>query len=163
MNKTLLKLAVLALCFSIIDWLVLVFLRMMCEQTQSPFYCTTVAPAVVPTPFSEILFIISLPATALLGLSLIILVFSKWYKGNISVAVKSIIVIIALIIFVVPYGPFFSFYLLPNEYPKTYQDFQNWIEQRKIEIEKEKEKRCGEYKQKRISEPMQVPPFSECN
>ena len=151
MNKTLLKLAGLLFCFSVIDVLVISYWWIKCGQTQSAFYCNSFM-------FGGIFLILGIPALILFGLSLIVLAFSKWYKGNVSTVAKSIIVILGIIIFIAPYTPF----LLPSEQPKTYQGFQNRMEQGRLEQEKEKERQCADYKQRmseyREGQPMPVPP-----
>mgnify|MGYP001557857964 FL=1 len=151
MNKTLLKLAGLLFCFSVIDVLVISYWWIRCGQTQSAFYCDSFA-------FVGILFILGIPALVLLGLALIVLAFSKWYKGNVSTVAKSIIVILGVIIFVAPYTPL----LLPSEQPKTYHGFLNRMEQNKAKFEEQKEVQCTEYKQRmsewREGQPMPVPP-----
>ncbi|HEY4475330.1 MAG TPA: hypothetical protein VJB92_01230 [Candidatus Paceibacterota bacterium] len=155
MNKTLLKLAGLIFLFSIIDGLVILYWLMRCYQTQSAFYCDAFA-------FAGILIILGIPALVLIGSSLILLAFSKWYKGNVSIVAKSIIIILGVILFVAPYTPL----LLPSDQPKTYQGFQNLIEQGRVEQEREKERQCAEYRQKmseyREGQPMPVPPRG-CN
>src|SRR3989338_8375932 len=83
-------------CFSVIDVLVILYWWMRCGQTQSAFYCDSFM-------FGGILLILGIPALILLGLSLIILAFSKWYKGNVSTVAKSMIIILGIIIFVAPF------------------------------------------------------------
>ena len=155
MNKTLLKLSGLFFCFSVIDVFVILYWWMRCGQTQSAFYCDKFA-------FGGILLVLGIPALVLLGLSLIVLAFSKWYKGNVSTPAKSIIIILGIIILVAPYTPL----LLSNEQPRTYRDFQIQAEPRRMELEKEKEKQCIEYKQRmseyREGQPMPIPPLG-CN
>lgn len=151
MNKTLLKLAGLLFCFSVIDAIVIFYWWMRCAQTQSAFYCDSFM-------FGGIILSLGIPALVLLGLSLVVLAFSKWYEGNISTVAKSVIVTLGVIIFVAPYTPF----LLPSEQPRTYQGFQDRMEQVRLEQEKEKERQCTDYKQKmfeyREGQPMPIPP-----
>ena len=61
---------------------------------------------------------LGIPALILLGMSLVIWAFSKWYIGDVSAATKSIIVFLGIIIFLAPY----TLRLLPSEQPKTYRD-----------------------------------------
>ncbi|OHA39912.1 MAG: hypothetical protein A3G59_00585 [Candidatus Taylorbacteria bacterium RIFCSPLOWO2_12_FULL_47_20] len=151
MNKTLLKFTGLLFCFSVIDVLVILYWWMRCGQTQSAFYCDSFM-------FGGILLILGIPALILLGLSLIILAFSKWYKGNVSTVAKSMIIILGIIIFVAPFTPL----LFSSEQPRTYRDFQIRMERGRMELEKEKKNKCIEYKQRisdyREGQPMPVPP-----
>lgn len=133
MNKFFLKLTGLLFCFSVIDGLIILYLWMRCGQTHSSFYCSNFEFGVLSS-------IPCIPALFLLVLSLIVLALSKWYKGNVSTAVKLTVVILGIVIFVAPY-------ILPIGQPKTYQEYQNRIEQKKIELEKQ----CAEFKQ-RLSE-----------
>lgn len=151
MNKTLLKLAGLLFCFSVIDVLFISYWWVRCVQTQSSFYCDSFM-------FGGIILSFGIPALVLLGLSLIVLAFSKWYIGNVSAVLTSVIVILGIIILIAPYSPL----LLPGARSETYQEFQNRMEKRRLEQEKEKERQCADYK-RRVSEhregqPRPVPP-----
>lgn len=160
MNKILLKLAGLLFIFCIIDILVILYWFLRCVQTQSAFYCDNFMFV------TGILLSLGIPALVLLGLSLIILTFSKWYKGNVSTTAKSIIIILGVIIFVAPYT---ASLLFPTEGPKTYRDYQNRREQKIKELEKQKEEQCAEFKLKMSNwRPGPIPPptppfFEECN
>lgn len=110
---------------------------MRCVQTQSSFYCDQFL-------MGGLAFIIVLPALVLFSFSIITLIFSKWYKGTVSVAAKTIIIIFAAIIFLTPY--ILIFY--PHGQIYTYQDYKNRVEQLRIKTEKDQEAQCAEYKLK---------------
>ncbi|MEK7610711.1 MAG: hypothetical protein AAB468_03140 [Patescibacteria group bacterium] len=155
MNKILLKITGLLFVFGAIDVLVILYWWLRCGQTQSAFYCDAFM-------FGGILLLLGIPALVLFGMSVIILAFSKWYKGNVSSIATWIIVILGIIIFVVPHTPL----LLSSQQSKTYRGFLNQMEQNKAELERRKEAQCIEYKQRRSEwregQPMPVPPFG-CN
>lgn len=148
MNKTLLKLAGVSVCFSVINVLVTVYWLARCGQTSSPFYCDAFE-------FGGLFFLLGIPALILFGIALGLLAFSRWYKGNVSVAV---ITILMSFVFVAPYALF----LFSDGHSKTYQSFQNKVQERNVELETEKEKECTVFKQKmseyREGQPMPVPP-----
>ena len=156
MNKTLLKIASLFFFFGIVDVLVILYWWLRCGQTQSSFYCDSFA-------FGGIFLVLGIPGLILFGGSLIALVFSKFYKGNISRFLKFFLVILGIIIFVGPYSP----YLFSSDNPKTYGEFLQKAEVRKLESQTKEEQKCVEYK-KRMSQwnegdPMPTPPSKNCN
>lgn len=155
MNKTLLKLTGLFFSFSVIDVLVVSYWWLRCGQTQSSFYCDSFM-------FGGIFFILGIPGLILIGFALIILAFSKWYKGNVSNLAKALIIILGLIIFAGPYTPL----LFPSDQPKTYRGFLDRMDQGRLELEKQKEQQCAEYRQRmseyREGDPMPTPPSREC-
>ena len=151
MNKTLLKFSGLLFCFGIVNVLYYNYQHIRCIQTQSSFYCDGFLMGALALQ-------LVIPAFVLFTSSLIILIFSKWYKGNVSKISKTIIIVLAAIVFLTPY--ILIFY--PHGQIRTYQEYQNRVEQIRIQAEKGNENQCIEYKQKmseyREGQPMPTPP-----
>lgn len=144
MNKTLLKLAGLVSLLAIFEALTVLYWFIRCVQTSSDtnfsnFYCGAFE-------WGIIFFLFGPPALVLLSISFFTLLFSKWYKGNVSNVVIVITTIVSIIIFITPFILYLSF----KEGPKTYRGDQKLTEQNIIRQEqekaKEKEQECLKYK-----------------
>ncbi|MDQ5950444.1 MAG: hypothetical protein QG585_386 [Patescibacteria group bacterium] len=155
-NKTILKLSVIFLFLSLFDLLVIFYLLFRCQQTESFYYCDYFA-------FGAAYIFFGIPALILLGLALILLFISRFYKNTISLTIRIIFIVIGIIVFSAPYIPF----LLPLSQIETYAEFNNRIEQARIKSENKKEKACLQYKitmsqQKEGQLTMPTPPSEDC-
>jgi hypothetical protein len=149
MNKNSLKLAGLLFCLSIINILVIVWWWVRGAQTGSNFYFGAFE-------YGGIIYALGIPTLFLLWFAFIL------YKGNTSPITRSVMVILAAIVFLAPYVLYLS-----SDQPKTYQEYQNSMKQNILEKWGEKLiLQCAEYKQK-VSEyhegqPVPTPPDGTC-
>lgn len=155
-NKTILKFSGAFLVLSVFNAFVIFYWLQRCHQTGSSFYCDSFA-------FGGPYLILGIPALVLLGLSIILLITSRFYKKDVGAVFRTVFVILGLIIFALPYLPVF----LPSSQPKTYSDFNARMEQGRIQTEQNKLEACAQYKitmsQWKEGQPMPVPPSRDCN
>ena len=155
-NKTILKISGSFLLLSIFNAIVIFYWLQRCHQTGSSFYCDAFA-------FGGLYLLLGIPALVLLGISLLLLITSRFYKKEVGVAFRVIFIILGLIIFGIPYLPVF----LPSSQQKTYSDFNARMDQGRIQTEENKIQACLQYKvtmgQWREGQFMPTPPSGDCS
>jgi len=120
-NKSLVKLGLTFLVLSLIDILVIGYWWFRCIQVHSSFYCDSFA-------FGGILMAFGIPALILLGLSLIFIIISRFYRKDTNLILYVIFIVLGVIIFAAPYCLWFCL-LSTGLCPDTYLEFNTQMEQ----------------------------------
>ena len=159
-NKSLLKLGITFLLLSIFNILVIGYWWFRCFQTHSAFYCDAFA-------FGGILLALGIPALVLIGLSLILVIISRFYRKDIHKVFRSTLLILGTVVFVFPYCIWLSIlFFNPDSRPRTYSEFNAQMEQGRIDLEQKQQEKCAEIRLnislRKEGEPMPVLP-RDCN